>query len=118
MTNLLQQLQSKVNRYDSEKREILLGSRQLPAAQWTQEVDGELGKLVGAKEYEQQIDRLAGAGDYFDIASMLFQLCLVTGAVGIVVAHASMKWAFFQMTVCIGLTGVAISVHGLTLALG
>jgi hypothetical protein len=118
MAELLRQLQSKVNRYDSEKREILMGSRQIPAEQWTQEVDGKLGQLVGAKEYEQQIDQLAGAGDCFDLASMLFQLCLVTGAVGIVVPQASMKWAFFQATVCIGLVGIILGGQGLYRALG
>ena len=118
MAELLRQLQSKDNRYDSEKREILMGSRQIPAEQWTQEVDGKLGQLVGAKEYEQQIDQLAGAGDGFDLASMLFQLCLVTGAVGIVVPQASMKWAFFQATVCIGLVGIILGGQGLYRALG
>jgi len=118
MAELLRQLQSKVNRYDSEKREILMGSRQIPVEQWTQEVDGKMGQLVGAKEYEQQIDQLASAGDCFDLASMLFQLCLVTGAVGIVVPQASMKWAFFQATVCIGLVGIILGGQGLYRALG
>jgi len=33
-----------------EKTEILLGSKQVGQANWAQDLDGEMGKIVGVKE--------------------------------------------------------------------
>ncbi|MCX6130203.1 MAG: DUF4337 domain-containing protein, partial [Proteobacteria bacterium] len=117
MEELMRQMQLKLDRYDGEKREILVGSHNVPADQWVQELDGKMGQVTGAKEYENEIEKLGDAGDYFDFASMLFQLCLVTGAVGILVTQTSMKWTFFKTTAFTGIVGIVLSLQGLWLAL-
>lgn len=116
MQKLVEQLQAKVRKYEKEKTEILMGSRQLPADQWIQPTDGKLGLIVGAKEYDSYLDMLGSAANFFDIASMLFQLCLVTGSVGIIISRPAMKWAFFQVTVFTGAVGLFLSAGGLWVA--
>lgn len=116
MQKLVEQLQAKVRKYEKEKTEILMGSRQLPEDQWIQPTDGKLGLIVGAKEYDGYLESLDSAGNFFDIASMLFQLCLVTGSVGIIISRPGMKWAFFQLTVFTGVVGLFLSAGGLWVA--
>lgn len=116
MQKLVEQLQAKVRKYEKEKTEILMGSKQLPEDQWIQPTDGRLGLIVGAKEYDGVLEALGGAGNFFDIASMLFQLCLVTGSVGIIISRPGIKWTFFQVTVFTGLIGIFLSSGGLWLA--
>lgn len=116
MQKLVGQLQAKVRKYEKEKTEILMGSRQIPQDQWIQPTDGKLGQIVGAKEYDGYLEALDSAGNFFDIASMLFQLCLVTGSVGIIISRPAMKWAFFQVTVFTGVVGLFLSAGGLWVA--
>jgi hypothetical protein len=116
MQKLVGQLQAKVRKYEKEKTEILMGSRQIPQDQWIQPTDGKLGLIVGAKEYDSYLESLGGAGNFFDIASMLFQLCLVTGSVGIIISRPAIKWAVFQVTVATGVIGLFLSAGGLWLA--
>jgi hypothetical protein len=116
MQKLVGQLQAKVRKYEKEKTEILMGSRQIPEDQWIQPTDGKLGQIVGAKEYDGYLESLDSAGNFFDIASMLFQLCLVTGSVGIIISRPGMKWAFFQVTVFTGVVGLFLSAGGIWVA--
>jgi hypothetical protein len=116
MQKLVGQLQAKVRKYEKEKTEILMGSRQIPEDQWIQPTDGKLGQIVGAKEYDGYLESLDSAGNFFDIASMLFQLCLVTGSVGIIISRPGMKWAFFQVTVFTGVVGLFLSAGGILVA--
>ncbi len=116
MQKLVSQLQAKVRKYEKEKTEILMGSRQIPEDQWIQPTDGKLGLIVGAKEYDAYMEILGSAGNYFDIASMLFQLCLVTGSVGIIISRPTMKWTFFQLTMFTGVVGIFLSVSGIWVA--
>lgn len=116
MQKLVGQLQAKVQKYEKEKTEILMGSRQIPQDQWIQPTDGKLGQIVGAKEYDGNLESLDSAGNFFDIASMLFQLCIVTGSVGIIISRLGMKWAFFQVTVFTGVVGLFLSAGGLWVA--
>jgi hypothetical protein len=113
MEKLVSQLQAKVRKYEKEKTEILLGSKQIPEDQWIQPTDGKLGLIVGAKEYDSYLESLDSAGGFFDIASMLFQLCLVTGSVGIMITRPTIKWTFFQVTIFTGLVGLFLSAGGL-----
>lgn len=116
MQNLALQLKSKLKKYEKEKNEILEGSKQLPPNEWTQPIDGKLGQVVGAKEYDQSLLVLDEAGNFFDLASMLIQLSLVTGSVGIILHQGTIKWTFFQVTVLMGLLGFILSAGGIWVA--
>ncbi|RZA26478.1 MAG: DUF4337 family protein [Proteobacteria bacterium] len=106
----------RIVRYKQEKKEILIGSKALPKDKWVQDIDGEMGKVVGAKEYDTYLIDLGRAGDSFDIASMLLQICLVIGAIGMIVHRESMKIAFFRITLSAGLIGSLFFSQALWLA--
>lgn len=106
----------KVARYRKDKQEILVGSKALPESEWSQEVDGKLGKVTGAKEFEAAIGVLGEAGDAFDLATMLFQLSLVVGAIGIMMKKDKLRIAFFFL-MCLGsVVGFAFSWKAIWLA--
>ena len=56
-------------------------------ANWTQEVDGQLGRVIGAKQRELTINKLSDAGDVFDFGTLCLQLSLVLGAIGLLLKH-------------------------------
>jgi hypothetical protein len=106
-------LDAKIARYEKEKTEILLGSKTVGEGGWSQEVDGQLGKIVGVKEMERELDRLNAAGDRFDVATLFLQLALVFGAVGILVGQMRMKQVFLIGVVVLGIAGSVSTVLGL-----
>lgn len=106
----------RIDRYKKEKKEILIGSKSLSMNEWIQDLDGEKGKIVGAKEFDNFLLDLGEAGDFFDIASMLLQMCLVIGAIGIIVNRDSIKRHFLKLTLGTGLTGTLFFSQALWLA--
>jgi hypothetical protein len=110
-------LDQEIDRYKKEKKEILMGSTGVGKENWVQDVDGEMGKVTGAKEWEQKLDVLGRAGDVFDLSLLFLQLCLVLGAVSLVLQQKKMKWAFYGAMVLLGTVGLAYSIQAFSLAL-
>ncbi len=102
-------LQKKTIRYKREKDEILKGSKTVGSANWAQEVNGEFGKVIGATEIEARMEVLSKAGDRFDIASLFFQICLVLGAMSLMLKKLSLRNAFFMGMSLLGSLGAGIS---------
>ena len=102
-------LDLRIKRYKQEKKEILLGSSAVGEANWVQDVDGVLGKVVGAKEIEGKLEQLGNAGDVFDLANLFLQLSLVMGAIGIVMQGKKIKFTFYALLVTCGLFGCVVS---------
>lgn len=113
---LIAKLDREIDRYRKEKQEILLGSTVVGQDNWAQEIDGKRGQVVGAREWEQQAASLARIGDIFDLAVLFLQLCLVLGAIGIVLQQPKPKSAFLRLMAALGVTGTAISAYGCMLA--
>ena len=111
-----EKLTKKIERYEKEKSEILKGSSKVGEANWVQDVDGKLGMVVGAKEYEEKIEILGRAGDQFDISNLFFQLCLVMGAISLVLTKPSLRNTFFYVMICLGLLGSGFSAMALSIA--
>lgn len=109
-------LTAKIEKYEKEKMEILKGSASVGEANWAQDVNGELGKVTGALEYEQKINILGEAGDQFDLSNLFFQLCLVMGAISLVVKQYSLKKVFFTVMMTVGIIGTCYSVFAIRLA--
>jgi hypothetical protein len=103
-------LDADATRYGKEKKEILLGSATVGQAAWAQDIDGEMGKVVGANEWEAEAGRLGKAGDIFDISTFFLQLCLVAGAISLILQMDRMRWSFFFGMVLLGVTGSGFSV--------
>lgn len=109
-------LDDKVARYEKEKDEILRGSAAVGKPNWRQEVDGELGKVVGVKEIETRLESLGKAGDRFDLGTLFLQLCLVLGAIGILMSQERIKKIFLGGMVVMGVSGSICSLLALRLA--
>lgn len=105
-------LGKKLERYEAEKKEILAGSKGVGPEGQVLDVDGEKGKVVGVKEMEKELETLGSAGDRFDTATLFLQLCVVFGALGILVQRKALKRAFFIAMVVGGVLGAAASITG------
>ncbi len=81
---LIARLDGKLERYGRERREILLGSRTVGEENWVQDVNGKMGQVTGAKEWEARAEALGGVGDVFDHGTFFLQLCLVLGAISLI----------------------------------
>jgi hypothetical protein len=102
-------LEKDVKRYKLEKREILLGSKKVGREGWVQDIDGELGKVVGVKEMESQLVVLGNAGDRFDLATLFLQITLVFGAIGLLMKQPQRRRAFLILMIVLGLVGASFS---------
>jgi hypothetical protein len=106
---LIRKLDGKVERYGKEKKEILLGSTTVGQEGWAQDVGGEMGKVVGAKEWESEAMALGGVGDVFDYSTLFLQICLVLGAISLVVQGGTTRRTFFLGMIVLGLVGAGFS---------
>lgn len=110
-------LERQIQRYSKEKTELLLGSSAVGKENWVQEIDGAYGKVTGAKEWDHRVETLGLAGDLFDMALLFLQLCLVVGAVGLVLQKPSFKWGFYWAMITIGSIGLVYSIRAFAVAL-
>lgn len=103
-------LEKKIQRYKKEKNEILKGSQAVGKENWVQDVNGEFGKIIGAQEIEARLVQLSEAGDRFDMASLLFQVCLVLGALSLILKRPQLQLAFFGGMCLLGSIGSGLSI--------
>lgn len=116
--SLIKTLDEKAKRYGKEKTEILQGSASVGQASWSQDVDGKLGHVIGAKEWESKASALDNAGDSFDLATLFLQICLVLGAISLVIQHDRMRNLFFLGMAVLGILGLAFSLIAYNQAFG
>lgn len=116
VTRTLAQLDAQIARYQKEKKEILLGSDAVGKENWIQDLDGELGKIKGAREWEHEIDTLDSAGDIFDMGTLFLQLCLVVGAISLIMKEPRLRWSFFTAMLGLGAVGIAFSARAFWMA--
>lgn len=112
----LQHMEADIARYAKEKKEILLGSDVVGEKNWAQDVDGKMGQIRGAKEWDAESDSLDAAGDVFDTATLFLQLCLVLGAVSLIMKAPNRRKAFFIGMLSLGAIGLAFSARAFWLA--
>lgn len=116
VTKTIENLDTQIARYKKEKKEILLGSVAVGRENWVQDIDGELGKIKGAKEWEAEIDTLDAAGDVFDMGTLFLQLCLVVGAISLIMKEPRIRWSFFSAMLFLGGVGICFSIRAFWLA--
>jgi hypothetical protein len=105
----LMDVDKKLSRYRKEKTEILKGSQTVGKENWVQELNGELGKVIGAQEIEARLNVLSAAGDRFDFASLMFQVSLVLGAMSLILKKESLRKIFFFGMCSLGIIGTFFS---------
>jgi len=113
---MIKKIDKKIEKYGREKNEILHGSKKVGKANWVQEMDGKMGQVIGAKEWEETAAKLGNAGDYFDYATLFLQLCLVLGAISLISATAKSKINFLIGMIVIGVIGTVICSYAFYLA--
>ena len=92
---LIGSLDKKIARYGKDKHEILVGSKAVGQANWSQEVDGKMGQVIGGKEWEVKAAKLGDAGDQFDYATLFLQFAMIVlGAIGSVFSIIAFNQAF------------------------
>lgn len=105
--------ESNIAKYEKEQKEILEGSKAVGKDNWVQEdKNGKLGNIIGANEYKEISEKFAKAADTFDIANLFLQLCLVMGAISIVLKESKIKTIFFFVMLCLGSIGTIFGVLG------
>jgi hypothetical protein len=113
----LTKLDSDIARYVKEKKELTLGSAKVGKENWIQDVEGELGKVIGAKEWEEKLAVLGRAGDWFDMSMLFMQLSLVFGAISLVLQSERMKWVFYGSMIALGLVGAGFTFQAFCIAM-
>lgn len=98
-------LQTKIDTYEREMTEIQQGSAVVGKENWAQDVGGEMGQIVGAEEWKKVYEKLGEAGDVYDLATLFLQLCLVCGAISLILQGAGARKAFIAVMVVLGLIG-------------
>jgi hypothetical protein len=109
--------QKKVHKYELEKAELLKGSAAVGPDGQIIEIDGQKGQVVGAEGWEAKLATLGRAGDRFDLATLWLQLCMVFGAIALVLDRPALKRAFFATMVGLGLVGSVFAVLAWQIAL-
>ena len=109
--SMVSNLDSEIKRYGKEKKEILLGSKAVGEENWMQEIDGEMGKVLGVKDWEVTHSKLGNAGDYFDMGTLFLQLCLVMGAICLISSSNTSKKRFFFTMIALGIIGACFTAH-------
>jgi hypothetical protein len=111
-----QTLSRDIEKYKKEKKEILLGSAKIGQENWIQDIDGKLGQVIGAVEYQEKIEVLGKAGDQFDFSNLFFQMCLVMGAISLVIKKEKLQLIFFYVMVSLGSIATIFSIIAYNIA--
>lgn len=115
--NKIQTVKQQIEKYASEKTEILIGSIQVGKANWTQDLDGEMGKITGVKEWEALTEEYDVATKKFDLAMLFFQISIVLGAVCIIIYdNPRLQKTFIVLMILSGIIGVVMSLYGYSFA--
>ena len=115
--NRIAQTKTLVLKYEAEKTEILVGSSNIPREHWSQDLDGEMGKITGMNEWEKLTRQFDDATQKFDLAKLLFQICIVLSAVCIIIRNnEDIQKKFIGFTLVFGALGIIISAYGFIMA--
>jgi hypothetical protein len=106
----------KIKQYGKEKKEIMQGSKRIGKENWAQDMNGEMGKVIGVKDWEDDIEKLSNACDYFDMANLFLQISLVMGAICLISPSETGKKAFFYIMIGLGIVGTIYTAYGFVVA--
>jgi hypothetical protein len=108
---------SKVERYEHEIKIIQEGPGKYEKEEWFAKLDDEKIKhTVGAEELEKIAEGLGSAGDNFDYGELFLQLCLVFGAISLVIKKERLKKVFFGAMLVGGVLGAFFTIIALRIA--
>lgn len=70
-----------------------------------------MGVVMGTKEWEEKANKLYNLGDTFNLSILFLQLCLVFGAISLVLHILKFKWILLWCAIVSGSFGVAVSIY-------
>lgn len=109
---------SSIKKYKAEKKEILVGSSEIPKEEWVQDLEGEMGVIIGVKQWELRAEKMDISTQRFDLAMLFFQIALVLGAVCIIIYdNPKLQKAFIRAMIGCGILGIGFSIYGYMLSL-
>jgi hypothetical protein len=117
LNKMMTALNSRIESYGKEKKELLLGSKKVGKDNWAQEKNGEYGKIIGALEWERIIGQLGHAGSKFDVSVLFLELCLVIGAISLVMHNERLRIIFIAAMITLGLIGMLYGIQAFILAI-
>jgi hypothetical protein len=106
-------LEKKIQKYEKEQDEILEGSKKVGPSNWVQDVDGKMGKVIGAREYEALAESLEKADGKIDLAVLFLQISLVIGAISLMLKEDKFKLVLYFVMVGFGIIGAIAAAIGL-----
>lgn len=107
-----------ITKYKAEKKEILLGSSVIPEAEWVQDLEGEMGVIIGVKQWEDRAEKMDISTQRFDLAMLFFQIALVLGAVCIIIYdNPKLQKIFITGMISCGILGVGFATYGYFLSI-
>ncbi len=113
----IMETKAKIKKYGDEKAEILIGSSNIPKEEWTQDLDGQMGAIIGVKEWETLANEYDIATHKFDIGMLFFQISIVLGAICIIIYdNPKFQKGFIVLMVVCGIFGLIMSIYGYSLA--
>ncbi len=107
----INKLEKKSQRYKKEMKEILEGSDKVGKENWIQDKNGELGVIVGAQEWEEKTAYLEMVGNWFNYTNLFLNLCLVLGAICLVINNEKTQKLFFTSMMVLGIIGTILCVY-------
>lgn len=101
-----------------QQDEIVHGSGKVDSADWSlSDINETLGTVKGIHQWEYEVEVLDLAGDNFDLSSLLLELCLVLGAIGLLTRSMQGRGLFQWLMIFFGMIGIAFGTYGYYLAL-
>ena len=100
-------------KYGEEKNEILFGSANIPQTSWTQDLDGELGKIVGLNKWEEISINATHVLSKIDLGTLFLQIGVVFGILGLIIeSNLIMQKVFTGIMVIAGFLGIFLGIYG------
>lgn len=91
-----------------QQSELMNGSASIETARWAMpDINNQLGKIKGLRQWEYEVAALDVAGDKFDLACLLLELSLVMGAMGFIVRLQQGRNLFRWLMAIFGALGIA-----------
>lgn len=116
--SIMAHTKSMVIKYEAEKTELLVGSSNIPREYWAQDLDGEMGVIIGVKEWIEEAHKYDMASQKMGLGKLLFQICLVLCAVCIVIPNnKKLQSNFIILTLFFGTLGLIAAIYGYILGL-
>ncbi|WP_276165865.1 DUF4337 family protein [Zobellia alginiliquefaciens] len=102
-----------IRKYEEEKTEILLGSNNIARSAWSQDLNGEMGKIVGLRSWEDISLKTRSLVTQIDIGILFLQISILFGVLGLIInENKKLQQVFTLFMIGVGFIGLAVCFYG------